>query len=74
MKIISAFLFIFSITFYGNSQILKKEIPDKLVVLTFDDAPASQYSIVAPLLREFGFGATFLAVNFLPNLKIARFI
>lgn len=33
--------------------------PDKLVVLTFDDSVASQATIVAPLLKKFGFGATF---------------
>ncbi|WP_317164231.1 polysaccharide deacetylase family protein [Algibacter sp. L3A6] len=48
---------------------LKKEIPDKLVVITFDDAPASQYSIVAPLLKEFGFGATFFVCEFPPKFK-----
>lgn len=50
-----------------KSQILKKPIPDKLVVLTFDDAPASQYSVVAPLLLQFGFGATFFVCEFPPN-------
>ncbi|MCE7053370.1 polysaccharide deacetylase family protein [Algoriphagus sp. AGSA1] len=49
------------------AQILKKPIPDKLVVLTFDDAPASQYSVVAPMLQEFGFGATFFVCEFQPN-------
>ena len=34
-------------------------IPDKLVVLTFDDSVASQYSVVRPLLKSYGFGATF---------------
>jgi peptidoglycan/xylan/chitin deacetylase (PgdA/CDA1 family) len=34
-------------------------IPDKLVVLTFDDSVASQYHFVAPLLKTHGFGATF---------------
>jgi peptidoglycan/xylan/chitin deacetylase (PgdA/CDA1 family) len=34
-------------------------IPDKLVVLTFDDSVASQFSVVRPLLEEYGFGATF---------------
>ena len=53
----------------GNSQILKKEIPEKLVVLSFDDAPASQYSVVAPLLAEYGFGATFFVCEFPPNYK-----
>jgi peptidoglycan/xylan/chitin deacetylase (PgdA/CDA1 family) len=36
-----------------------KERPDKLVVLTFDDAVKTHYSFVAPLLEELGFGATF---------------
>jgi peptidoglycan/xylan/chitin deacetylase (PgdA/CDA1 family) len=34
-------------------------IPDKLVVLTFDDSKASHFSFVRPLLKENGFGATF---------------
>ena len=34
-------------------------IPSKLVVLTFDDAKVSHYTIVRPLLKKYGFGATF---------------
>jgi peptidoglycan/xylan/chitin deacetylase (PgdA/CDA1 family) len=34
-------------------------IPDKLVVLTFDDSVVSQFKIVRPLLKKYGFGATF---------------
>ncbi len=34
-------------------------IPDKLVVFTFDDSVASHHSVVRPLLRKYGFGATF---------------
>lgn len=34
-------------------------VPDKLVVLTFDDSVASQATFVAPLLKKHGFGATF---------------
>lgn len=34
-------------------------IPDKLVVLTFDDSVASHATFVAPLLKKYGFGATF---------------
>ncbi len=53
----------------GQAQkIVKKAIPDKLVVLTFDDAPASQYSIAAPLLKKYGFNATFFVCEF-PNFK-----
>jgi peptidoglycan-N-acetylglucosamine deacetylase len=53
----------------GHSQLLKRSIPDKLVVLTFDDATASQYSVVAPLLKKFHFGATFFICEFMPNFK-----
>ncbi len=34
-------------------------VPDKLVVLTFDDSVASHYSVVRPLLKQYGFSATF---------------
>ena len=34
-------------------------VPDKLVVLTFDDSKASHYTVVRPLLKKYGFGATF---------------
>lgn len=34
-------------------------IPDKLVVLTFDDSVKSQFTIVRPVLKDYGFGATF---------------
>jgi len=34
-------------------------IPDKLVVLTFDDSVASQHSVVRPLLKRYNFSATF---------------
>src|SRR4051795_9293304 len=34
-------------------------IPDKLVVLTFDDSVASQFTVVRPLLKQYQFGATF---------------
>ena len=34
-------------------------IPDKLVVLTFDDACKSDVEYSAPLLKRYGFGATF---------------
>lgn len=49
------------------AQVLKQPIPDKTVVLTFDDAPESHYSYVAPLLKEKGFGATFFVCEFPPN-------
>jgi peptidoglycan/xylan/chitin deacetylase (PgdA/CDA1 family) len=39
-------------------------VPDKLVVLTFDDAVKSHYTTVAPLLKRYGFGATFFVTEF----------
>jgi peptidoglycan/xylan/chitin deacetylase (PgdA/CDA1 family) len=36
-----------------------KPIPDKLVVLTFDDSIKSHYTTVRPILKRYGFGATF---------------
>lgn len=34
-------------------------VPDKLVVLTFDDSAKSHFTVVRPLLKRYGFGATF---------------
>ncbi|MBF0432810.1 MAG: polysaccharide deacetylase family protein [Fibrobacteria bacterium] len=34
-------------------------IPDKTVVLTFDDAVKSHITVAAPLLKQYGFGASF---------------
>src|SRR5437867_10927827 len=34
-------------------------VPDRLVVLTFDDSVASHYSVARPILKRYGFGATF---------------
>ena len=39
--------------------IIIKPIPDKTVVLTFDDACLSHATFVAPLLKRYGFGGTF---------------
>lgn len=38
---------------------LRKPIPDRLVVLTFDDSSKSHFTVARPLLKEYGFGATF---------------
>ena len=34
-------------------------IPDKLVVLTFDDSAKSHFTVARPILMDYGFGATF---------------
>lgn len=44
-------------------------IPDKLVVLTFDDANKSDRLFVAPLLKKYGFGATFYVTEGLGFLE-----
>lgn len=41
------------------SRAVRKPIPDKLVVLTFDDSAKSHHTFVRPLLKDYGFGATF---------------
>lgn len=38
-------------------------VPDRLLVLTFDDAVKSHRTVVAPLLKELGFGATFFVTH-----------
>jgi peptidoglycan/xylan/chitin deacetylase (PgdA/CDA1 family) len=38
-------------------------VPDKTVVLTFDDAVKSHIEVVAPLLKDHGFGATFFVTH-----------
>ena len=57
MKIhwIAAFLLMLLPTFAAEPV----PVPDRLVVLTFDDSVASHATVVAPLLKKFGFGATF---------------
>ena len=50
----------------------KKPMPEKLVVLTFDDSVASHYSVVRPILKRHNFGATFFVTEgftFLKNKK-----
>ncbi len=47
-------------------------VPEKLVILTFDDAVESHHSVVRPLLKRYGFSATFFITegfSFLSNKK-----
>jgi peptidoglycan-N-acetylglucosamine deacetylase len=48
----------------GRVSAIKQAIPDKLIVLTFDDAREDNYSFVAPLLQQYQFGATFYICEF----------
>src|SRR5438552_7321172 len=41
----------------------REPIPDKLVVLTFDDSSKSHFTIARPLLKKYGFGATFFVTE-----------
>jgi peptidoglycan/xylan/chitin deacetylase (PgdA/CDA1 family) len=43
----------------GSTHRSLQPVPDKLVVLTFDDSVASLHTNVRPLLKRFGFSATF---------------
>ncbi|MDG2382543.1 MAG: polysaccharide deacetylase family protein [Pirellulaceae bacterium] len=45
------------------------QIPDKLVVLTFDDANKSDRIFVSDILKQYGFGATFYVTEGLGFLK-----
>jgi peptidoglycan/xylan/chitin deacetylase (PgdA/CDA1 family) len=44
---------------FGQAARSLEPIPDKLVVLTLDDSKWSHYAVVRPLLKQYGFGATF---------------
>ncbi len=46
---------------------VKKPIPDKTVILTFDDAKKDAFTHVAPLFRELGFNATFFVTEMEPS-------
>ncbi len=37
----------------------REPIPDRLVVLTFDDSVKSHFVVARPILKQYGFGATF---------------
>ena len=59
MRIIRAFLFILAAIGVAKSAVAVEPVPDRVVVLTFDDSVASHATFVAPLLKKHGFGATF---------------
>ena len=53
----------------ATAQVLRKPVPDKLVVLTFDDAASTHATYVAPLLKKYGFGGTFFVCEFPPDFE-----
>ena len=61
-RLISAWLSLVTLTIAAPQEPLAhndKPIPDKVVVLTFDDSVKSHFTFVRPLLLKHGFGATF---------------
>lgn len=50
-------------------SVLRQPIPDKLVILTFDDGSISQLRNAGPLLKELDFGGTFFITE---GLKIPQ--
>src|SRR6476661_8934517 len=43
--------------------VARDPIPDKLVVMTFDDASKSHFTVARPLLLKYRFGATFFVTE-----------
>ena len=64
MRHLARLLTLLFVSFYSCSNVEAEEpklqpIPDRLVVLTFDDANKSDRTFVADILKKHGFGATF---------------
>jgi peptidoglycan/xylan/chitin deacetylase (PgdA/CDA1 family) len=49
----------FAVLLLASHAIALEPIPDRLVVLTFDDSAKSHHSVARPLLLKYKFGATF---------------
>ncbi len=47
----------------GNLSLAREPVPDRLVVLTFDDSVKSHYTVARPVLKRYGFGATFFVTE-----------
>ncbi|MDP4206664.1 MAG: polysaccharide deacetylase family protein [Bacteroidota bacterium] len=62
-------LILIQIPFLSSAKSKIKKLPERLVVLTFDDAVSNHYSFVGPLLKEYGFGATFYICEFPPDFE-----
>ena len=57
-------LILFGMSRPACAQGRRRPVPDKLIVLTFDDAAVSHATFVAPLLKKYGFGGTFFVCEF----------
>jgi peptidoglycan/xylan/chitin deacetylase (PgdA/CDA1 family) len=53
----------------GGAFLARAQRPEteRIVVLTFDDGPVSHATYVAPVLKRYGFGATFFICEFPPH-------
>ena len=60
--------FLFLVVCVAQAQTLQP-IPDKTVVLTFDDGVSTHATFVAPLLKKYGFTATFFVCEFPPDFE-----
>jgi len=49
--------------FVASTVVAFEPIPEKLVVLTFDDASKSHFTVARPLLKKYKFGATFFVTE-----------
>lgn len=54
-----AFLAALTVIWLASPAFSLEPIPDKLVVLTFDDSAKSHFTVARPLLMKYKFGATF---------------
>lgn len=52
-------IFAVCLLLFANTANAIEPVPDRLVVLTFDDGGKSHFTIARPLLKKYGFGATF---------------
>jgi len=57
--ITTVFVCLLSLTALTPTTHALEPLPDKLVVLTFDDSVKSHYTVARPLLKKYGFSATF---------------
>src|SRR5438094_698540 len=53
----------FCVLLWSAPALALEPIPDKLVVLTFDDASKSHFTVARPLLKKYDFGATFFVTE-----------
>ncbi len=67
MKLTNRLLLLLLFAQDGWAQIIRQPPPDKVVVLTFDDASSTHATVVAPILKKYGFGGTFFVCEFPPD-------